>query len=33
VGILLFVITFAINAIASAVIVKGGSRRGGRLMG
>jgi len=33
VGILLFVITFAINAIASAVIVKGTSRRGGRLMG
>jgi phosphate transport system permease protein len=33
VGILLFVVTFIINAIASAVIVKGGSRRGGRLMG
>ncbi len=33
VGILLFVVTFIINAIASAVIVKGGPRRGGRLMG
>ncbi len=33
VGILLFVVTFIINAIASAVIVKGAPRRGGRLMG
>jgi phosphate transport system permease protein len=33
VGILLFVVTFVINAIASAVIIKGGPRRGGRLMG
>jgi len=33
VGILLFLVTFIINAIASAVIVKGGPRRGGRLMG
>jgi phosphate transport system permease protein len=33
VGILLFVITFIINAIASAVVIKGGPRRGGRLMG
>ena len=33
VGILLFIVTFIINAIASAVVVKGGGRRGGRLMG
>ena len=33
VGILLFVVTFIINAIASAVVIRGGSRRGGRLMG
>jgi phosphate transport system permease protein len=33
VGILLFVVTFLINAIASAVVIKGGGRRGGRLMG
>jgi len=33
VGILLFLITFAINAVASAVSVKGTPRRGGRLMG
>jgi len=33
VGILLFVVTFIINAIASLVVIKGGSRRGGRLMG
>jgi len=33
VGILLFLITFAINAVASAVAVKGAPRRGGRLMG
>jgi phosphate transport system permease protein len=33
VGILLFVLTFVINAVASAVTIKSGSRRGGRLMG
>ncbi|HSR30563.1 MAG TPA: phosphate ABC transporter permease subunit PstC [Anaerolineae bacterium] len=33
VGILLFIVTFIINAIASAVVIKGGPRRGGRLMG
>jgi phosphate transport system permease protein len=33
VGILLFVVTFIINAVASAVVIKGGPRRGGRLMG
>jgi phosphate transport system permease protein len=33
VGILLFVVTFVINAVASAVIVRGGPRKGGRLMG
>jgi phosphate transport system permease protein len=33
VGILLFLVTFIINAIASAVIIRGGPRRGGRLMG
>jgi phosphate transport system permease protein len=33
VGILLFVVTFIINAIASLVVIKGSSRRGGRLMG
>jgi phosphate transport system permease protein len=33
VGILLFVITFIVNAIASIVVIKGGPRRGGRLMG
>lgn len=33
VGILLFLVTFLINAVASAVIIKGGPRRGGRLMG
>jgi phosphate transport system permease protein len=33
VGILLFAVTFVINAIASAVIIRGGPRRGGRLMG
>jgi phosphate transport system permease protein len=33
VGILLFVVTFIINAIASAVVIKGGTRRGGRLPG
>ncbi|MBN1138874.1 MAG: phosphate ABC transporter permease subunit PstC, partial [Anaerolineae bacterium] len=33
VGILLFVVTFIINAVASLVVLKGGSRRGGRLMG
>jgi phosphate transport system permease protein len=33
VGILLFVMTFLINAVASAFIIKGGPKRGGRLMG
>jgi phosphate transport system permease protein len=33
VGILLFVVTFLINAIASLVIIRGSPRRGGRLMG
>jgi phosphate transport system permease protein len=33
IGILLFVVTFVINAIASIVIIRGGPRRGGRLMG
>jgi phosphate transport system permease protein len=33
VGILLFVVTFIINAIASMVVIRGGPRRGGRLMG
>jgi len=33
VGILLFVVTFFINAIASMVVIKGGPRKGGRLMG
>jgi phosphate transport system permease protein len=33
VGIILFVITFIINAVASIVIIRGGPRRGGRLMG
>jgi phosphate transport system permease protein len=33
VGILLFVVTFLINAIASMVVIKGGPRKGGRLMG
>ena len=33
VGILLFLVTFLINAIASVVVIKGGGRRGGRLMG
>jgi phosphate transport system permease protein len=33
IGILLFVVTFIINAIASAVVIKGAPRRGGRLMG
>lgn len=33
VGIILFVITFIINAVASFVIIRGGPRRGGRLMG
>ncbi|HSJ58330.1 MAG TPA: phosphate ABC transporter permease subunit PstC [Anaerolineae bacterium] len=32
VGILLFVITFLINAVASVVAMRGGSRRGGRLI-
>jgi phosphate transport system permease protein len=33
VGILLFVVTFFINAVASVVVLRGGGRRGGRLMG
>lgn len=33
VGILLFAVTFIINAVASVVIIRGGPRRGGRLMG
>lgn len=33
VGILLFVVTFIINAIASWVVIRGGPRKGGRLMG
>jgi len=33
VGIVLFVVTFTINAIASAVIIRGGPKRGGRLLG
>ena len=33
VGIILFVITFIINAVASFVVIRGGPRRGGRLMG
>ncbi len=33
VGIVLFVVAFIINAIASAVVIKGGPKRGGRLLG
>jgi phosphate transport system permease protein len=33
VGIVLFVVTFIINAIASAIVIGGGPRRGGRLLG
>jgi len=33
VGILLFVVTFVINAVASFVVIKAGPRRGGQLMG
>jgi phosphate transport system permease protein len=33
VGILLFLVTFLVNAITSLVVVKGGARKGGRLMG
>jgi phosphate transport system permease protein len=33
VGILLFVVTFIINAVASLIVIRGGPRRGGRLMG
>jgi phosphate transport system permease protein len=33
VGIILFVITFIINAVASTVIIRGGPKRGGRLLG
>ncbi len=33
VGIVLFVITFIVNAIASMVVIRGGPKRGGRLLG
>jgi phosphate transport system permease protein len=33
VGILLFVVTFIVNAVASLIVIRGGPRRGGRLMG
>ena len=33
VGIILFLMTFIVNAMASVVIIRGGPRRGGRLMG
>ena len=33
VGIILFVITFIINAVASIVVIRGGPKRGGRLLG
>jgi phosphate transport system permease protein len=33
IGILLFAVTFVVNAVASVVIIRGGPRRGGRLMG
>ena len=33
VGILLFVLTFIINAFASSIMIRGGRRRGGRLIG
>lgn len=33
IGILLFAVTFVVNAVASAVVLKAGPRRGGRLMG
>jgi len=33
VGIILFLMTFIVNAMASIVIIRGGPRRGGRLMG
>ena len=33
VGIILFLMTFLVNAIASVVIIRGRPRRGGRLMG
>jgi phosphate transport system permease protein len=33
VGILLFVVTFIINAVASVIVIRGGGRRSGRLMG
>ncbi len=33
VGILLFLVTFLVNAVASVIIIKSGPRRGGRLMG
>ncbi len=33
VGILLFLVTFLVNAVASVVVIRGGARRRGRLMG
>jgi phosphate transport system permease protein len=33
VGLLLFAVTFVVNAVASIIIIRGGTRRGGRLMG
>jgi phosphate transport system permease protein len=33
VGIVLFVVTFIVNAIASAVVIRGAPKRGGRLLG
>jgi len=33
VGIILFIITFIINAVASIVVIRGGPKRGGRLLG
>jgi phosphate transport system permease protein len=33
VGIVLFVVTFIINAIASAIVIRGAPKRGGRLLG
>jgi phosphate transport system permease protein len=33
VGIVLFVVTFIVNAIASVIVIRGGPRRGGRLLG
>jgi phosphate transport system permease protein len=33
VGIVIFVMTFTINAIASLIVIRGGPKRGGRLLG